>query len=246
VIDARTIAGQVRAFGYHVEAGEQSETLVANQVHDVALAFGANELECQQAPQGLLGGDHLGAGEVGLAQHVGQPDVPQERYEEEEAAEAGAEGAGFQVQGPHVGSGLSSRPERRGTLVIEAARQPGEAFLAQQDSEGINTDGVSGLGQFALDVVDREVPFAQGHDEFAYPITGRSVTWPMLDRLKEAELLVGVLAELVAEDTKRAGRVAEAARDLLGRAAFEEVGAEGLVLSVQGVFGGEEEVGDRR
>ena len=39
VIDAGTVAGQVGAFGHDVEAGEQGDALVANQVHDVALAF---------------------------------------------------------------------------------------------------------------------------------------------------------------------------------------------------------------
>ena len=58
VIDARTVAGQVRAFGDHVEAGEQGDALVADQVHDVALAFGADEFERQEGAEGLLGGNH--------------------------------------------------------------------------------------------------------------------------------------------------------------------------------------------
>ena len=65
----------------------------------------------------------------------------------------------------------------------------------------------------------------------------------MLDGLEEADLLIGVMAELVTEDAERTGRIAEAAGDLEGRKTFDEVGAEGLVLSVQRVFGGEEEVG---
>ena len=144
---------------------------------------------------------------------------------------------GCQAQGPHVGRGLDRRPGRRGAFVIEAAWQAGEAFLTQQDGEGIDADGVSGLGQFALDVVDGEVPFAHGHDEFAYLIADWGVARPRLNRLKEAALLVGVVAELVAEDAEGAGHVAEAAGDLVGRAAFDEVGAEGFVLSVQGIFG---------
>ena len=188
----------------------------------------------------------LRTGEIGLAEHLGQADVVQQRHEEEEAAEAGAERTGFQAQGPHVGGGRVPGRSACGTFLIEASRQAGEAFLAEQDGEGIDADGVSGGGQFALDVVDGEVPFAHGHDEFAEPITNGGVSWPMLDRLEEADLLIGVMAELVAEDAEGAGAVAEAAGDLVGGKSFDEVGAEGLVLSVQRGFGGEEEVGQWR
>lgn len=68
----------------------------------------------------------------------------------------------------------------------------------------------------------------------------------MLDGLEEADLLIGVTAELVTEDTERTGRVAETAGNLKRRKAIDEVGAEGLVLSVQRVFGDEEEVGQGR
>jgi hypothetical protein len=246
MIDARTVAGQIGAFGHHVEASKQGDTLIANQVHDVALAFRADEFERQQRPQGLFGGNHLRTGEIGLTQHFRQADVVQQRHEEEEAAEAGAERAGLQAQGPHVGRGLSSWPERCGPFVIEAAGQAGEAFLAQQDGEGIDTDGVTGQGQFALDVVDGEIAFAHRHDEFADTITNWGETWPVRDGLEEADLLIGVMAELVTEDTERTGRVAETAGDLKGRKAIDEVGAEGLVLSVQRVFWDEEEVGQWR
>ena len=68
----------------------------------------------------------------------------------------------------------------------------------------------------------------------------------MTDGLEEADLLIGVMAELVTEDAEGTRRVAEAAGDLQGRTAIDEVGAEGLVLSVQRVFGGEEEMGQGR
>ena len=68
----------------------------------------------------------------------------------------------------------------------------------------------------------------------------------MLDGLEEADLLIGVMAEVVTEDAERTGRIAEAAGDLVGRTAIDEVGAEGLVLSVQRVVGGEEEMGQGR
>ena len=66
----------------------------------------------------------------------------------------------------------------------------------------------------------------------------------MLDGLEEADLPIGVVAELVTEDAERPGCVAEAAGDFLGRTAVDEVGAEGFVWSVQRVFGDEEEEGE--
>src|SRR5260370_13595650 len=110
----------------------------------------------------------------------------------------------------------------------------------------MDTEGVSGQGQFGTHVVDGEIGFAHSQDEFAYAITDWGETWPVLDGLEEADLLIGVMAELVTEDAERTGRVAEAAGDLVGRTAFDEIGAVGLVLSVQRVFGGEEEAGQGR
>jgi hypothetical protein len=49
------------------------------------------------------------------------------------------------------------------------------------------------------------------------------------------------MAELVAQDAKRAGGVAETGSDLVGGELFDQIGAEGFVLAVEGVLGGEEE-----
>jgi hypothetical protein len=68
----------------------------------------------------------------------------------------------------------------------------------------------------------------------------------MLNGLKEAALLVGLMAELVAKNPKGSGGVAEGAGNLKGRPALDEVSAEGFVLSVEWVLGSEEELGSRR
>ena len=51
------------------------------------------------------------------------------------------------------------------------------------------------------------------------------------------------VAELVAEDAEGAGGVAEALRGLRRGQALDEVGAQGLVLAVEGLLGGQEEAG---
>jgi hypothetical protein len=64
--------------------------------------------------------------------------------------------------------------EGSGALLIATTRQPGEALLAQQYGKGIDADGVLARGQFALNVVDREVALAQSHHLSADRIAGRS------------------------------------------------------------------------
>ncbi len=49
------------------------------------------------------------------------------------------------------------------------------------------------------------------------------------------------MAEVVAEDAKAAGAVAELAGDLMGGAALYEVGAQGLVLALASAGGLQEE-----
>jgi hypothetical protein len=54
---------------------------------------------------------------------------------------------------------------------------------------------------------------------------------------------VGFVAEAVAEDAEGGWGVAEVAGDLTGGAPFDEVGAQCLVLAVEGFLGLEEEAG---
>jgi hypothetical protein len=61
--------------------------------------------------------------------------------------------------------------------------------------------------------------------------------------LEVALLGVGFVAEAVAEDAEGGRGVAEVAGDLTGGAPFGEVGAERLVLAVEGFLGLEKEVG---
>ncbi len=243
MIDTRTVAGQVRALGHHVEPGEQGDALIAHQIHDVAGAFRADELESQQGAQGLLGGDHCRAGEIGLAQHLGQADAAQERNEEEESAQARAPRARFEAQGANVSNRRGLRAQGLWAFVVEASGQAGEPFLAQEHAEGIDTDGLPSVGEFALDVVDGEVAFAHGDDQFADAIANGCPMRSVLHDAEEAGTHVGIVAKLVAEDAKGAAGVAEAACDFVRRQPLDEVGAQRLVLALNGVVGSEKEAG---
>ena len=102
---------------------------------------------------------------------------------------------------------------------------------------------MAALGQFTLDVVDGEVALAQGDDQFADRIAGGGEARPGRGGLEEAPLLVGQVAELMTEDAEGAGGIAEAPGDFEGGESFDEVGAEGFVLTLERVIGGEEEAG---
>ena len=82
MVDAGAIGGPIGTLGDDIEAGEQSQALVADQVHDVALAFLAQQLEGQQAAHRLGGRNHDGAGQSGLLKHLIQMEVPHQGHEQ--------------------------------------------------------------------------------------------------------------------------------------------------------------------
>ena len=148
---------------------------------------------------------------------------------------------GSRLKRPDVGHGGRLGPGGLGPFLIEASGQACEALLAEEDRQGIDADVVPGGGQLAADVVDGEVPLPHGDDQVADAIArGRRVR-PLAGGREEGGALGGVMAELVAEDAEGPRGVAEAASDLVGGESLDEVGAEGLVLSLERRFGGQEE-----
>src|SRR5580700_8853555 len=243
VVDTIAVGGQVGAFGYGVEAGEQSEALVVDQVHDVAGAFLADEFQGQQRAYGLDGWYHWRARQAGLAYDFVQADGTHQGYEEEEAAEACAKGARLQVEGADVCYRSGFGADGGWSFLVATAGQAGKALRAEQQAERINADGVPRLGELALDVIDGEVAFAQGDDAFADRIAGRAGSQPMMGHREESDAFAGVVPELVAQDAKGAWGVAKARGDFAGGELLGEVGAERFVLTLAGGVRLEEEAG---
>src|SRR5439155_7049306 len=129
-----------------------------------------------------------------------------------------------------VGDRLDRRPEVCGPLLVEAARQRGEALLAQHLADRRRAKHDPALLESRRDLVDRVVLFAQPDDEVARLGLLRLRLRPGLRGGEELRLRVA--AERVAENAERTGRVAEGPGDGLGRPRLEEVGAEGFVLPV--------------
>jgi hypothetical protein len=116
------------------------------------------------------------------------------------------------------------------------------ALFAEQDGEGVDGDGVAGSGQFAPNVIDREIAFAQGDGQIADAVAGGSRLRSTLRLAKEGGAFLGAVAELMAEDTEGADGIAETAGDVAGGFFIDEVGAESLVLAPHGELWGEEEL----
>jgi hypothetical protein len=132
-----------------------------------------------------------------------------------------------------VGHGRRFGLEGGRSFVIAAARQAGEALFAHEHSQGIDADSMAGQSQFALDVIDGEVLFAQGHGQLADAIAHRSPVGAGFGVLEEGGAFLGVVAEVVAENAQGVGGITEAAGDLGAGQFLDEEGAEGFVLAVE-------------
>ena len=241
MIDARAVGRQIGALRDDVEAGKEGDPRIKDQVHDVTLALFAQEFEGQQCPHGLLGGDHLRGGQGRTAHDRRQIKLTHQGHKQEEAAHTRPEGARRQTQRPHVGHGRRVRLHTPRALVIRAAGQAGEAFLAEQHGQGIDTDCVGRLGQLVLDIVDRQVLLPHGDGQRPHPVPHGGGLRPMLDRLEEPGALGGIVPKLVTEDPEGAGGVPEAARDDMGGRPFDEEAPQRFILPLEGRVGGEKE-----
>ena len=174
---------------------------------------------------------------------LAQSDVLHHGDEQEQAAGAGAEGSRGQAQGADIGDGRGFGPKGLGAFLVEPSGQAGEAFLAKQEGQRIDADGVSGAGQLPLDVVDGEVAFPHRDDQVSEGITDRSQGRLLGSASEEAGTEGGIVAELMAEDAEGTRGVAEAAGDLDRGKLLDEEGTQGFVLPLERRFGGEEEGG---
>jgi hypothetical protein len=216
--------------------------LVGHEIHDVTFAFHADEFEGQERADGLLSGDEGGTGQMGLAHHFGEAQIAQEGDEDEESAQARAKGSRRQVEGTHVGAGgdLGSGDGR--SFVVASSGQAGEAFFVEDQGDGMNAGGVLAVSQFALNVVDGKLRFAQRDDQFPALIAEGRVVRPSAQDLEETLAKIGVVTEAVTEDPKGAWRIAKVLGDLGRGTSLGEVSSACLVLALLGALGGGEEL----
>lgn len=150
---------------------------------------------------------------------------------------------GGQVEQADISDGGRFGADGLRSFVIEPAWQACEAFLAEQQGQGGDADVVSRGCQLTLDVVDREILFAQGDDPFADAIAGRCGAWTAWRGRGEGLTLGGVVSELMTQDTEGDWGIAEGPCDFGGRKLADEVVPEGFVLALQRGASGPEELG---
>src|SRR2546427_2530968 len=130
VVDTRAIGCQIGPLGNDVQSRKERNPFVKDQIHDVTLAFLADELERQKGTQGLLGEDHTGPWEINPPEHFVKVNLLHQRNEEEQAANSSSEGSRRKVQLAHIGDGSSLGFDRSGPLVVATPRKSCEAFLS--------------------------------------------------------------------------------------------------------------------
>src|ERR1019366_1873245 len=172
VVDARGVGCQIGALGDGVDSGKQRDGLVRHQVHDVAFALDADQFQCQETADGLGGGNHLRTRQADRGDDRRQIDAIQQGHKQEQSGQRGTEGPWGQIQAAHIGDVGNLRFDRRRALVVGAAGKTREALLTEQDSEGVDADGVAGGSEFALHVIDREIAFTHGYRQIPNEVAG--------------------------------------------------------------------------
>jgi len=103
-------------------------------------------------------------------------------------------------------------------------------------------EGAAALVEGLADLIDRVVLLAQLHDE----LSGGGLFRLGLGAVARGDKKdrIGLAAEVMTKDVEGVERVTEGARDLRGRLAFDQVGAQGFVLAVFGQAGFEKEAAE--
>src|SRR5271157_5490652 len=105
----------------------------------------------------------------------------------------------------------------------------------------MDADDVASGGQLMLDIIDREILFAQGDDTFTNAVSFGCRAGTALRAGKEAATFSAIVAELVTQDAEGAWGIAETVGDFCRRQLLHEINAQGFVLALgSGIWGAEE------
>src|ERR1700674_1714618 len=113
------------------------------------------------------GGDHLRAGQTGLAEDTIPGEHGQGGQEEEQATKLGSKLARLKVEGADVSDVGRGRAWPGWPFFVEPAWQASEAFVGQEDGDSGGAEGMSFGVESLTDVIDGEVLLAQGDDPLA-------------------------------------------------------------------------------
>jgi len=214
-----------------LEAHGERDALIEEQIHHVAAAGLAEQLEDQRRPHRIRRGDHLRARELAARHHGVEVEPGQQGQEQEETPDARGEHAGRQRELPDIGDRLGQRPGGPGPLLVGPARQAREALRPQHllDRGDAEPPGARAV-EFVADVVDGEVALAQRNHAGAHRVLAGLGFRPV--RALAEEVAIHLVPEAPAEDPEGPGLIAEPTGHLGRRGTIGEVGAQRLVLAL--------------
>src|SRR6266508_6109417 len=159
--------------------------------------------------------------------------------EQKEPAAASGEAARSQGKPPDIGHRFNRGPGLLGPFFIPSPGQRSEALGFKDFPHPGWTQGAVAILEALADFINGVVLLAQLDDQ----VTGRRLLGLSLRTVSRGEKKggLGFPAKMVTEDMKGIEGIAKSPRHLFGGTAFEQVSAQGLVLTVFGQAGFEEE-----
>jgi len=240
-INPTTIFGQKRPFGNHIEPSKQSQPLVQDIAHDVAMPGTSKELKPQKGKDRLHGRNHLGPRKPCILKQPLQWNLGQVRHKQVKPPELGPKVPDRQIQPIHIRNLCHLGPRPQHSLLVSSSGKPSKPLFLENQRDGNGAYLLSALLQNPADVIDGQILLSQRDDLVPETVgLGRSLR-PLLRGKEEGP--IWMLTELVGQDAKASRRISEAAGDLNRREILDEVGPEGFVLAVSGILGFEKVAG---
>jgi hypothetical protein len=170
-----------------------------------------------------------------------QGDLGQIRNKQVQSPELGPKSPERKIESVHIGNLCNLGPRSRESFFVSSSGQPGKPLFLKNQRDGNGAYLLPALFQDPADIVNGVILLSQRNDLVPQTVSFRRGLRPLL-RGKE-EGAIWMLAELVSQDTKASWGIPEAASNFDRRQIIDEVGPEGFILSVSGIFGFEKEAG---
>lgn len=242
VTNPRRVFGEVALFWDGVETREECDPLVGDQGHDVTFPFQGPELEGETRAQGVGCGDHLGSRQTRCLGDLVDMKAYKVRDKKEQPAARGQKMTRRHREAPGIGHRFDGGTEEARPFLVEAAWESGKSFFPEYFANCCGTQGKILLLESLADLIDGVILLSQSHDEIARRRLLGLVSRSRARRDKERRF--GITAELMAKDSKGSLGIPKGSRHFMGRAPFDKIGSERLVLALLGKLWFQEEPPD--
>jgi hypothetical protein len=210
-INPTAIFSEKRPFGNHVEPSKQSQPLVQDIAHDVAVPSTPKQFEPQKRTYRLPSRNHLCPREPCLFEHLFQTDLSQIRDKQIQPPELGSESPRRKIEPVHIGNLCELGPRPWESFLVSPSRQPRKTFLLENQRDSNGAYPTPALLQDPADIIDGEILFSQCDDLVPDTVGfGRNLRPPLRGKEKRA---IRMLTELVSKDPEASRRIPKAAGD---------------------------------